>query len=86
MPDQFKADFNSLILSIASSAAMSLGLAPDQDSGQIRVDKNMAKFNIDLLVMLQEKTKNNLSDDEAKLMERVLFEIRTKYVEVSKVK
>lgn len=83
MPDQIKADFNSLVLSIASSAAMSLGLAPDQDSGQIRIDKNMAKFNIDLLVMLQEKTKNNLSADETQLMSSLVQDLQNHFIKTT---
>lgn len=82
MPDQIKADFNSLVLSIASSAAMSLGLAPDQESGQMHVDKRMAKFNIDLLVMLKEKTKNNLTADESQLMENLVSDLQNHFVKI----
>ena len=46
----------------------------------------MARQNIDLLEMIQEKTKNNLTPDEEKLVERVLFEVRSKFVEVSRKK
>ena len=77
-------DFPTFILSIASAAMMGLGLAPRPDSGKQDVDLALARQNIDLLEMLQQKTKNNLSVEEEKLLERVLFEIRTKYLEVSK--
>ncbi len=83
MPDQIKADFNSLVLSIASSAAMSLGLAPDQETGKIHVNKNMAKFNIDLLIMLQDKTKNNLSPDETHLMNSVVQDLQNHFVKTN---
>lgn len=82
MPDQIKADFNSLVLSIASSAAMSLGLAPDQESGKIHVDKRMAKFNIDLLVMLKEKTKNNLTADETQLMTSLVSDLQNHFLKL----
>jgi hypothetical protein len=82
MPDQIKADFSSLILSIASSAAMSLGLAPDQETGQTHIDKNMAKFNIDLLIMLQEKTKNNLSPDEIHLMTGLVQDLQNRFIKL----
>lgn len=79
-------DFPTFIMSIASAAMMGLGLAPRPDSGKQEVDLGMARQNISLLEMLKVKTKNNLSNDEAQLLDRVLFEIQTKYVEVSEKK
>lgn len=43
----------------------------------------MARQNIDMLEMIQQKTRNNLTPDEEKLLERVLYEVRTKFLEVS---
>lgn len=63
---------------------MGMGLAPRPDTGKQQVDLEVAKQNIGLLEMIQQKTKNNLTPDEEKLLERVLFEVRTKFVEVSK--
>ena len=77
-------DFPTFILSIGSAAMMGLGLAPRPDSGKTEVDLDMARQNIDLLEMIQKKTLNNLTPDEDKLMERVLYEVRTKFLEVSK--
>jgi hypothetical protein len=77
-------DFPTFVLSIASAAMMGLGLAPRPDSGKAELDLEMARQNIDLLEMIQKKTLNNLTPDEEKLMERVLFEVRTKFLEVSK--
>jgi len=79
-------DFPTFVLSIASAAMMGLGLAPRPDSGKTEVELEMARQNIDLLEMIREKTRNNLTSDEEKLLERVLFEVRTKFVEVSKNK
>jgi hypothetical protein len=79
-------DFTTFVLSIASAAMMGLGLAPRPDSGKQEVDLNLARQNIDLLEMIEQKTKNNLSAEEEKLLGRVLFEIRTKFLEVSKQK
>jgi hypothetical protein len=79
-------DFPTFLLSIASAAMMGLGLAPRPDSGKTEVDLELARQNIDLLDMIQAKTKNNLTAEETKLLERVLFEVRTKFVEVSKAK
>jgi hypothetical protein len=77
-------DFPTFVLSIASAAMMGLGLAPRPDSGKQEVDLGLARQNIDLLDLIQKKTKNNLTPDEEKLMERVLFEVRAKFLEVSK--
>lgn len=63
---------------------MGLGLAPRPDSGKQQVDLELARQNIDLLEMIEKKTKGNLSADEAKLLERVLYEVRTKFIEVNK--
>ena len=65
---------------------MGLGLAPRPDSGKTEVDLDLARQNIDLLEMIQNKTRNNLTSEEDKLLERVLFEVRSKFVEVSQKK
>jgi hypothetical protein len=74
-------DFPTFVLSAASAAMMGLGLAPRPESGKL--DLEMARQNIDLLEMIQGKTRNNLTAEEDKLLDRVLFEVRTKFVEVS---
>lgn len=63
---------------------MGLGLAPHPETGKQEVNLNIAKQNIDLLEMIQTKTKGNLTKEEETLLERVLFEVRTKFVEVNK--
>lgn len=77
-------DFPTFVLSVASAAMMGMGLAPRPDSGKTELDLEMARQNIDLLEMIQKKTLKNLTPDEEKLMERVLYEVRTKFLEVSK--
>ena len=74
-------DFSTFMMSIASAAMMGLGLAPRPDTGKTEVDLDLARQNIDLLDLLQQKTKGNLSPDEANLLEKLLLECRTKYVE-----
>lgn len=79
--EKLEASFSILTMSIASSAAMALGLAPDPQSGQVSKDKNMARFNIDLLVMLQEKTKGNLNKDETQFLDSVINDLQMKFVQ-----
>ena len=81
MNENFEASFSVLVTSIASSAAISLGLAPNPNSGKTEPDRAMAQFNIDLLGVLQEKTKNNLSAEEQQLINHLLQDLRLKFVQ-----
>lgn len=77
-----EATISVLMMSVASSAAMSLGLAPHPDTGKTETDKQMAKFNIDLLVVIKDKTKGNLSTDESQFLDHVLLDLQTKFLEM----
>ena len=81
-------DFNALVLSLGSSVIVHLGEAPDPTSGakgeKRTPDFAMAQQSIDLLAMLQEKTRGNLTADEARFLENMLFDLRMLYVQVSK--
>ncbi|MGZ3772744.1 MAG: DUF1844 domain-containing protein [Pseudobdellovibrionaceae bacterium] len=79
---KMEASFSMLIMSIASSAVMAMGLAPHPQSGEVSKDKNMARFNIDLLLVLQEKTKGNLTSDEQKFLENLINDLQMKFVSV----
>lgn len=82
MGEKMEASFSVLIMSIASSAVMAMGLAPHPQTGETSKDKNMARFNIDLLVVLQEKTKGNLTADESKFLEHLISDLQLKYVSI----
>ena len=85
MPNRpLEANFVTLALSIASSAAINLGLTPDPQTNKTEVDAKLARFNIDLLNMLKDKTKNNLTKEENEFIERVLADLQMRFVEVSK--
>ncbi len=77
-----EATLSMLVMSIASGAAMALGLAPDPQTQKTSVDRNMARFNIDLLQILQDKTKGNLSDDEGKLLSSLLNDLQLKFLQL----
>jgi hypothetical protein len=72
--------FPSFLMSLSSSAFMHLGDLPDPGSGNINKDICMAKQTIDLLGMLREKTRNNLSNDEENLFDHILYDLRMRYV------
>lgn len=71
-------DFNLFVLSLNTSALQHLGDAPDGE-GQMHPDLPMARHTIDLLAMLEEKTRGNLSGDEERLLHQVLFDLRLRY-------
>lgn len=75
------ASLSTLALSIGSSAAIALGLAPNPKGGDPSIDMEMARFNIDLLGMLEEKTRGNRTDDEEKLLMSMLQELRMKFIQ-----
>jgi hypothetical protein len=77
-------DFSSLVLSFSSSAMMHLGLLADPVTQKTEKNLALAKQTIDIIAMLQEKTRGNLSKDEEKFLESILFDLRMNYVEVSK--
>lgn len=80
MNEEIQASFSTLVLSIGSSAAMALGLAPNPNTGKVEKDLKMAKFNIDLLVMLQDKSKNNLTNEEKTFLNSVISDLQLKFV------
>ena len=77
-------DFSTFVISLASAAMMGLGLAPRPDTGKQEKDLELSRQNIDLLKLIKEKTKNNLTEDEERLLDRLLLECHTKYLEESK--
>jgi hypothetical protein len=75
-------DFTTFVLSLSTSALVSLGEVPDGD-GQKHIDLPLARQSIDLLGMLQEKTKGNLTGEEERLMDQLLLDLRMKFVDVA---
>lgn len=77
-------DFTMFAMSLASSVLIHLGeLAPPGEDGP-RPNLALAKQTIDIIGMLQDKTRGNLSDEEARLLEHLLFDLRLKYVDARK--
>ncbi len=78
-----KADMRGLIGVLASQAIMGLGAVGDPKAGKVVVDLPGSQFCIDLLAVLEEKTKGNLSDEEAKELNQILAELRGRFVQIS---
>jgi hypothetical protein len=78
-----QANFPGLISMLATQVFFALGLiSTDQNKGA-EPDLEMAKFNIDMLGVLEEKSKGNLSDDESKMLNDTLQQLRMAFVQVS---
>jgi hypothetical protein len=77
-------DFHTFVLSLGSSALLHLGELEHPDIGAPQMDLPLAKHTIDILAMLEEKTKGNLTPAEAKLIESLLYDLRLRFVELSK--
>ncbi len=77
-------DFKFFISTLSLQATIFLGQIPNPVSQKTEEDLPQAKFIIDTLGMLQEKTKGNLSNDETELLEHLLYELRTIYLSKNK--
>ncbi len=77
-------DFASFVFSLSTSALLHLGEVPDPITGKTEKDLPLAKQTIDILGMLQDKTRGNLTPDEGKLLENLLADLRWRYVREAK--
>jgi hypothetical protein len=74
-------DFHTFILSLGSSALLHLGELDQPGGDPSTPDLPLAKHTIDIIAMLEQKTKGNLTSAEAHLIESLLFDLRLRYVE-----
>jgi hypothetical protein len=79
--EKLEATFSTLVLSIGSSAMMALGLAPNPQTNQSEKNLDMAQFHIDLLIVLKEKTKKNLTSDEEQFLDFLIHDLQLKFVQ-----
>ena len=75
--------FTTLISSYVTQAMLALGLLEHPALNKRMVDLDLAKFNIDMLAVLEEKTKGNLSPEEKKMLDEALHQIRMAYVQLA---
>jgi hypothetical protein len=72
--------FSAFIFSLGSSAFIHLGALPDPQTGEVKKNLPLAKQTIDLLGLLREKTRNNLTPEEENLFDPLLYDLRLQYV------
>lgn len=83
-PDELPpADMRALVGSLASQALMGLGAYADPQTGRAMIDLMGSRFAIDLLGVLQEKTKGNLTPEESSELNEVVAELRQRFVQIA---
>lgn len=76
-------NFAGLVSTLATQAAYSMGLMPMEGQEKPPADFEIARFNIDMLATVEEKTKGNLSDEEAQVLKNTLSELRMTFVKLA---
>jgi len=77
-------DFGMFVMSLASSVLVHLGEIEHPDSRAREANLPLAKQTVDILGMLREKTRGNLTQEEAQLLDNLLYDLRMKYVDAKK--
>jgi len=78
-----KGDFAALISTLVTQALFALGLLQVEGQQEKEPDLALAKYSIDMLETIQEKTKGNLTDEESKVLENTLSQVRMAYVKLA---
>jgi hypothetical protein len=73
-------DFTAFLLGLASTALIHMGATPHPETGRTERDEVLARQSLDLLAMLKEKTRGNLSAEEERLFSTLLTDLRLKFV------
>jgi len=76
--------FPAFIMSLNTSVLYHLGEIADPATGKTQVDYDLARHGIDTLVLLQEKTKGNLSTDEEGMLKGILYDVKMRFVNAVK--
>lgn len=77
------ANFETLLSTLATQALFAMGAIPDPRTGQRVAHLDLARHHIDMLGVVEEKTKGNLSEQESNSMATTLYELRQRYVQLS---
>lgn len=77
------ATFETLISTMVTQALFAMGAIPDPRTGQRVAHLDLARHHIDMLGVLEEKTKGNLTEQEADMLSSTVYELRTRYIQLS---
>jgi len=75
-----EATFAGFVNALAGQTLIHLGMAPNPVSGKAELNPDEAKYSIDLLQIIRDKTRGNLTDEEERLIDGVLYDLRMRYV------
>ena len=75
-------DFATFVLGIIGTTYVHMGDAPAEEGDSAGVNFDLARQNIDLLVILQKKTRGNLTGDEERLLDQALTDLKARYAEL----
>lgn len=84
LDEENPASFVNFLSTLVTNAAAALGAIPHPVTGQKSVDLDGGRYWVDVLLMLREKTKNNLSEQERRLFETVLSDLQLQYVSIAR--
>ncbi len=84
-PKDFEMNFEKLVASLYTTAIMQLGLDPASGQMKYQPDIIAARQTVDMLSILQDKTKGNLDAKESRLLDSILYELRMAYIEITKM-
>jgi len=77
------ADFTGLVTMLATQAFFAMGLIRSEEQKEAPADLKLAKYNIDMLEVLEQKTKGGLTEEESTLLENTLHQLRMTFVKIS---
>ena len=77
------ASFEVLVSTMATQALFALGEIPDPQTGQRMAHLDLARHHLDMLAIIEEKTKDNLSKEESDMLATTLYELRNRYVQLT---
>ena len=78
-----EASFSTLVSTMATQSLFAMGAIADPSTGQRYQNLDLARHHIDMLGVLEEKTKNNLTEEEATTLASTLYELRMRYVQLA---
>lgn len=76
--------FSAFIMSLNTSVLYHLGVVGDPATGNKTVDLDLARHGIDTLTLIEQKTKGNLSNDEAEMLKNILYDLKIRFVQIAK--
>jgi hypothetical protein len=77
------ASFQTLVSTMATQALFAMGAIPDPRTGQRMQHLELARHHIDMLTVIEEKSKGNLTEEESTLLAGTLYELRTRYIQLA---